>query len=128
MKVDGEVVKKYLLISLGFISLGLGVLGIILPLLPTTPFMLLSAFCFYKSSQRLHFWLLNHRVFGKFIRNYKENRAIESKTKWFTLIILWSTIGFSTYLFWRTVYIPILLIVVASLVSWHILRLKTMRE
>jgi len=121
-------VKKYLLITLGFISLGLGVLGILLPLLPTTPFMLLSAFCFYKSSQRLHFWLLNHRVFGKFIRNYKENRAIDPKTKWVTLIILWATIGFSMYLFWHTVYIPILLLVIASLVSWHILSLKTMRE
>ena len=125
---DGLVraMKKYLLISLGIVSLSLGILGIFLPLLPTTPFLLLSTFCFYKSSQRLHCWLLNHRIFGRYIRNYKENRAIDSKAKWLTLAILWSTIGFSIYLFWHTVFVPILLLVVAVLVSWHVLSLKTM--
>ena len=120
------MVKRYLLISIGFLSLGLGVLGIFLPLLPTTPFLLLAASCFYKSSQRFHSWLLNHRVFGRHIGNYIENRAVDPKTKWFALIILWSAIGFSIYCFWHTVFVPILLLVIASLASWHILSLRTM--
>ena len=118
--------KRYILISLGFLSLGLGVLGIVLPLLPTTPFLLFAAFCFYKSSQRFHSWLLNHRILGTRIRNYTENRAIDLKTKWFALIILWLTIGFSIYLFWHTVFIPIILLIIALLASWHVLSLKTM--
>lgn len=120
-------IKKYLLISLGFIFLGLGILGIFLPLIPTTPFVLLSVSCFYKSSQRFHSWLLNHKVFGKIIRNYKEKK-IEPKTKWFTLITLWLTLGISMYLFWHTVFVPILLFVIVVPVSWHILKLSTSKE
>ncbi len=118
--------KRYLLVSLGFLSLGLGILGIFLPLLPTTPFLLLSASCFYKSSRRYHSWLLNNKVFGRHIRNYEENRAIDSKTKWFALAILWSTIGVSAYLSRHIVFIPILLIVIALFGSWYILNLRTM--
>ncbi|HGJ64832.1 TPA: DUF454 domain-containing protein [bacterium] len=117
-------IKRYILISLGFTFLGLGFLGIFLPLLPTTPFLLLSVSCFYKSSQRFHSWLLNHKVFGKIIRNYREKR-IGLKTKWSTLIILWLTIGISMYLFLYTVFVPILLFVIVVPVSWHILRLST---
>jgi hypothetical protein len=117
-------IKRYILISLGFTFLGLGVLGIFLPLLPTTPFLLLSVSCFYKSSQRFHSWLLNHKVFGKIIRNYREKR-IDPKTKWSTLIILWLTIGISMYLFLYTIFVPILLFVIVVPVSWHILRLST---
>lgn len=128
MKISREVLKRYLLISFGFLSLGIAVVGLFLPLMPTTPFLLLSAACFYRSSERFHSWLLNQRFFGRHIRNYQENRAIEPRTKWLTLITLWSTFGFSICLFWHTVYIPIILVVVALIVSWHILRLKTIRE
>ena len=118
-------VKKYILISLGFLFLGLGVLGVFLPLLPTTPFLLLSVSCFCRSSQRFYSWLLNHRIFGRYIRNYRERRAIDLKTKWFALIVLWATIGFSIYLFRHTIFIPILLFVIALLASWHVLSLRT---
>ena len=120
------MVKRYLLMSIGFLSLGLGVIGILLPLLPTTPFLLLAAWCFYRSSERFHHWLLNHKIFGKHIRNYTESRAIDSKMRWFAIVILWLSIAFSVYLFWHTVFVPILLFVIALLVSWHILRLRTM--
>ena len=122
-KVTGA--KRYILISLGFLFLGLGVLGVLLPLLPTTPFLLLSVSCFYKSSQRFYSWLLNHRIFGRYIRNYREERAIGLKAKCFALIVLWSTIGFSMYFFRHTIFIPILLFVIALFVSRHILSLRT---
>ena len=62
-------------------ALGLGTLGIFLPILPTVPFFLLAAFSFSKSSTRLHNWMLNHKVFGPDIRNWNENRVIHRRAK-----------------------------------------------
>ncbi|MBD3181145.1 DUF454 family protein [Candidatus Poribacteria bacterium] len=120
--------KRYFLIIFGILSLGLGILGIFLPLLPTTPFLLLSAYCFYRSSRRLYLWLMNHRIFGKIIKNYSEKRAVDLKTKLIALITLWVTIFISIYIFLDTIYIPILLFIIASMVSLHILSLNTIRE
>lgn len=66
---------------LGFISLALGVIGIFLPLLPTTPFLLLSAFCWSRGSEKFHHWLTHHRVLGPPIENWQKNRAIPLKVK-----------------------------------------------
>ncbi len=66
---------------LGLVSLSLGGVGVILPLLPTTPFLLLSAFCFARSSDRLHAWLLTHPVFGPLIENWHRHRAIARSAK-----------------------------------------------
>ena len=67
---------KTLYIALGTLSLALGILGIFLPLLPTTPFLLLTAALYFKSSPRLYNWLLNHKHLGPYIRNFRENKAI----------------------------------------------------
>ena len=67
-------VKRKLLIFAGTLSLGLSVIGIVLPIIPTTPFLLLSAACYYKSSERMHKWLINHKLFGKYIKNYMEGK------------------------------------------------------
>ena len=72
---------KTLYIVIGTISLALGILGIFLPLLPTTPFLLLTAALYFKGSFRLYNWLLNHRYFGPYIRNYRENKAIPLRAK-----------------------------------------------
>ncbi|NRB72315.1 MAG: YbaN family protein [Xanthomonadales bacterium] len=68
-------------IGLGFLALGLGIIGIALPLLPTTPFVLLAAFCFARSSERLHQWLLQHPLFGPMISNWRDHGAIGRGTK-----------------------------------------------
>ena len=65
----------------GLIVLGLGCLGVVLPLLPTVPFILLAAFCFAKSSNRLHNWLLTHRLFGKMIQDWRQSGAISTSAK-----------------------------------------------
>jgi len=79
----------------GVASLGLGALGVVLPLLPTTPFLLLAAACFFRSSDRLYDWLMRHRWFGPYIRNYREHRAIALGAKVGTLTLLWATLAFT---------------------------------
>ncbi len=105
--------------------MGLGILGIILPVLPTTPFFLLSAYLFLKSSQRLYRWLLTHRIFGRYIKNYIQNKSIGKEVKVFTLILLWATILFSVYCLMGIIWLQILLVTIAIAVTIHILRLKT---
>ena len=122
----GSPAKKYLLIAAGLVSLGLGVIGIFLPLLPTTPFLLLSAFCFIRSSPRLYNWLTGHRILGVYIGDYLKYRAVPMKTKIFALALLWSTISLSIFLL-PNLIVRIVLAAVALGVSFHILSLKTRR-
>jgi uncharacterized membrane protein YbaN (DUF454 family) len=75
---------------------GLGAIGIVFPILPTTPFLLAAAACFCKSSTRMYSWLMNNKWFGEYIKNYKEGRGLPLKTKITALVVLWVTIGFST--------------------------------
>ena len=87
--------KKIFLLSLGTISLVLGCLGIFLPLLPTTPFLLLSAFCFSKSSEKFHKALLENKIFGQYIRDYQEKKGVTLKNKIIAISILVISITFS---------------------------------
>ena len=81
----------------GWISLALGVLGIVLPLLPTTPFVLLSAFCFSKSSKRFHQWLLNHKLFGPLVRDWQSYGVIQLKAKVLATISMLGMVSLSLY-------------------------------
>lgn len=119
-------IVRFLMIAGGLISVGLGIIGIVLPILPTTPFFLLAAYLFVRSSQRLYRWLITHRVFGNYIRNYIQHKAISRGVKAFTLILLWGTIALSIYLMSHRVWVQILLLVVAIGVSVHVLKLRTM--
>ncbi len=119
--------KKYLLISGGFISLALGSIGIILPVLPTTPFFLLSAYCFIRSSDTLYHWLIHHRIFGSYIYHYLEHRAVKKSAKIIALSMLWPSLLFSMYLVNKT-WVTILLIIIGAAVTTHILTLKTFQE
>ena len=74
--------KRQLYLAAGLTSVALGAIGVILPLLPTVPFMILAAFCFANSSPRLEAWLVEHHVFGSHIRNWRERRAITRRGKW----------------------------------------------
>lgn len=75
------VVRGFYLLA-GVLALLLGVLGVVLPLLPTTPFVILAAFCFSRSSERLHQWLLNQRLFGPLIRDWEAHGVIPLRVKW----------------------------------------------
>ncbi len=115
-----------LLIVVGSLSLALGAAGIVLPVLPTTPFMLLSAYCFARSSERMHDYLVNHRVFGTYISNYY-NQAMTPRHKARTLAVLWLGITVSVLLIGKLVTAAILP-VIAGLVSVHIIRLRPRPE
>ena len=81
--------KNKLFVAFGFITLSLGILGIFLPLLPTTPFLLLASTLFMHGSKRWHSWLTNHSLFGPFIHNYVNHKAITLSMKITILITLW---------------------------------------
>ena len=119
--------KRYLLIAGGFISLILGTIGILLPVLPTTPFLLLSAYCFIRSSDKLYHWLIHHRVFGAYIYHYLEHRAVKKRAKIVAIIMLWPALLISMHIVNRT-WATILLIIIGTAVTIHILKLKTYQE
>ena len=119
--------KKALFIPLGFICVVLGLVGIVLPILPTTPFLLLAAFLFYRSSEKLHDRLLNSKLLGDYISSYMKHRAIKRKIKIMTITILWSTLIISAVLINNWV-IWIALAAVGSAVTFHILRLRTLEK
>jgi uncharacterized protein len=118
-------IKKGLFIVAGSISVGLGILGIILPLLPTTPFLLLAAACYLRSSERLYNWLIYHRVFGKIIRNYLQNRTISLRVKISSLTLMWLAIGYSAIFVVSILWVSILLFAIAIGVTIHILSFKS---
>lgn len=89
---------KTLYIALGTLSLALGILGIFLPLLPTTPFLLLTAALYFKSSPRLYNWLLNHKHLGPYIRNFRENKAIPLRAKIISISLMWITMLYCVFL------------------------------
>ena len=83
-----QLARRRLWMALGGVALGLGALGVLLPLLPTTPFLILAAYCFSRSSERLHAWLLEHRIFGPPIQNWRAHRAISNKAKLSALVAM----------------------------------------
>jgi hypothetical protein len=118
---------RRLLVFLGTVFVGLGILGMFLPILPTTPFLLLAAACYARSSKRFYHWLLNNKLFGSYIRDYKERKSIPLKVKIFTISLLWLTIILSAIFATNVIYIRIILIVIAICVSIHIITLRTTR-
>ena len=112
----------------GTITLVLGAVGIVLPVLPTTPFLLLALACYLRSSERMTSWMLNNRYFGKYIRNYKEGKGIPLKTKLFALTILWTSIVYSAVFVIPLLIAQIILFAVAAAVTIHLVRLPTYRH
>jgi len=119
--------KKAVLIAAGSASLVLAVLGLFLPLLPTTPFLLLASACYVRSSERLHGWLMGNRVLGGYIRNFQERRGVPVRAKVTTVVLLWLPLLYSIYrldLFW----LEAALVLMGLTWSVLILRMKTFKE
>ena len=116
---------KILLITCGTISVALGVLGLFLPLLPTTPFLLLAAACFARSSGKLYDWLLGNRWFGTYIRNYREGKGIPLKRTAVAISLLWLTIGYTAVIAVSLLWIRLILLVIAGGVTVHLVSIST---
>ena len=116
------------LISAGTFFVVLGFLGILIPLLPTTPFLLLAAACYARGSRRFYDWLLNNRLFGKYIKDYIAGRGIPFRTKVLSISLLWLTIGYSTLFVMPLFFGKIVLVFIAVTVTIHILKIKTVEK
>jgi len=111
---------RWLLVAAGFLFFGLGVVGVFLPLLPTTPFLLLAAACFARSSERFYRWLLGNRWFGAYVRNYREGRGIPAKVKIFSVALLWVAILLSAAFAVSNLIVRIILVGIGAAVTVHI--------
>jgi len=109
---------------IGTISLCLGLIGIFIPILPTTPFLLLSATLYAKSSDKLYQWLMSNPRLGPYIKNFRENRTLPLRVKIISVSTLWCTILLSVYLV-EMLFVRLLLLFVAVAVTMHILHYKT---
>jgi uncharacterized membrane protein YbaN (DUF454 family) len=113
----------------GSVCLALGAIGIVLPVLPTTPFLLLALACYCRSSKRMTRWILTNKYFGDYIRRYKEGKGIPLKTKILALAILWITITYSAYfMLQKWLAVQLILFAVAITVTLHIVKLPTYRK
>lgn len=111
----------------GVLAVLLGILGLFLPLLPTTPFLLLASWCFARGSTRLHRWLLSHRVFGEYLRNFEAGRGIPLKAKLLATAMLWTSLLLAMRRF-DSPAIPALLVLTGACVSIYLWRfLPTLR-
>lgn len=119
---------KIALIITGTISVGFGVLGIILPLLPTTPFLLLGAACYIRSSEKFYNLLITNKWLGKYIKNYQEGKGIPYRAKILSIALLWLSIGYSAIFVVNLWPVRVILLIIATLVTKHILSQATLKE
>lgn len=129
MKNSGErkTVKQYLLIVAGSLLVALGGIGIILPVLPTTPFVLLAAACFSLSSPALARKLEQSRIFGSYLRHWRTHEGVPMKTKIRAIVWLWLGLGVSAAIV-RTPTVIIILGVIGTIVTLHLILIKTRKE
>ena len=118
---------KYILAFLGTLSLVLGVAGVFLPLLPTTPFLLLSAALYFRSSPRLYEWLLSHPRLGSYIKNFREHKAIPLRVKIVSVSMVWITLLYCIFFVAEAVWFKLFFVALAIAISAHILHYKTLR-
>lgn len=119
---------KILLIVVGTFLVGLGILGIFLPLLPTTPFLLLAAACYARGSTKFYNWLLGNKWFGSYIKNWREGKGIPLKTKILAISLLIFTIGYASIFVVRPYWGKICLVLIALGVSIHIISIPNLKE
>ena len=121
-------ITRFLLIIGGSFSVAFAVLGIFLPLLPTTPLLLLAAYCFGRSSDRFHSWLINNKLFGNYIKNYQAGRGIPLHSKITAILSMWLVLVASGVWGTELIIIRIVLFLTGTGVTIHLLRMPTFRE
>ena len=122
--------KRGVFLAVGLFALALGLAGVVLPLLPTTPFLLLAAACFARSSPQLDDWLHHNRLFGPYLSAYRHGHSIPLRAKVSIVTLLWLSVALSAIFaipdrLWT---VRLLMVLIGLLVSIHVLRLKTFRQ
>jgi uncharacterized membrane protein YbaN (DUF454 family) len=120
-----DPLRRGVYFAVGATSVALGVIGIFVPLWPTTCFLLLAGWCFARSSPRAERWLHENRLFGKYLRDYRENGIISARVRFGSLSVLWLFIGISAILLLEHLWAVALLLLVAVAVSAHLFALPT---
>lgn len=124
INISQKPIVRWTLLTAGTILVGIGILGIFLPLLPTTVFFLMAAWCYARSSQRFYDWLHHNKFFGKYLKNYREGRGISLSTKISTIVILWGSILYSIYVT-QSLWLGLVLLAIAIGVTIHIIVIPT---
>jgi len=119
---------RYALFSLGWISFALGMIGLLLPVIPTSPFLLLSAACFLRSSPRFYIWLTEHRWWGRYIRYFLDGQGIPRRIKVLILSMLWIMILSSALIIVKIFWVSVTMVITAMAVSVYIIRLPEPQE
>ena len=120
--------SRYFYMIFGFILVGIGVLGIFLPLLPTAIFLIMASACFMRSSPKAAAWLKNNKWLGGYVRNYVDKTGLTITSKITHIVILWISIGLSAYYVAEDTAIRVLLLIIAIAVSIHLIMIKTARS
>lgn len=119
--------RRWLLIACGVVAAALGIVGMFIPLLPTTPFVLLAAACFARSSDTLYQRLIGNRLLGGYLKSYREQRAIPLHAKIVVLVMLWAAIGYAVLGAVAAWPLQIALALIATGVTIHVLKLRTLK-
>ena len=117
----------HILVICGWIALGLGIVGIVVPVLPTVPFVLLAAACFLRGSERWHTWLVSHPAFGPHVADYLAGRGLRARTRVVALVTLWASVLLSVVVLVPWLAVDVLLLLIAAAVSVYLVRLPTWR-
>jgi uncharacterized protein len=120
-----DPIRRGVYFAVGALSVSLGVIGIVVPLWPTTCFLLLAGWCFARSSPRAERWLHENRLFGRYLKDYREHGIISTRVRHRSLAVLWIVIGLSAFLFLSRVWVVALLLIIASAVTAHLYSLPT---
>ena len=118
---------KFLFAFLGSVSLVLGIMGVFLPVLPTTPFLLLAAAMYMRSSQRLYDWLMSHKHLGPYIKNFREHKALPLRVKVVSVTMVWATLLYCAIFVAKEWWMSAIFIAIATGVTIHILSFKTLK-
>jgi uncharacterized protein len=119
---------KLIYVIIGTLFLIIGVIGVFLPILPTTPFLLVAVACYARGSKKLYDRLINNKWIGTYIKNYREGKGIPLRGKVLSIFMLWFSISFSIVFFIHILFIRVMLIVIAVAVTIHLLKIRSYRK
>ena len=125
--ISQRPIVRWTLLLAGTVFVGIGILGIFLPLLPTTVFFLMAAWCYARSSRKFYDWLHHNKYFGKYLENYREGKGITRSSKISTIIILWGGILYSIFVT-HSLILQLILLAIAIGVTIHVVMIPTNKE